>query len=162
LTEKLERKEIVDNLLQIADKLFRELFEAVPRELLELDITMPQLKIMVIGFMHGPMRMSDLAADLRVTLATATGLIDRLVERGFIQRESQPDDRRVVLCRLSPEGQKTVSRIWETASKRSRELLEAIDTKKLQMLSEVLETMLESAEYKKEENKIEARGRKEA
>jgi DNA-binding MarR family transcriptional regulator len=64
----------------------------------------------------------------------------------MVTRESQPDDRRVVLCRLSASGQKAVSRIWESAVSRMRELLQAMDTAKLQTLYGVLESMLASAE----------------
>jgi len=144
---KRNRQEIIEGTLKLADELFRQLLPAVPEELLSLDITMPQLKILVVLYIKGMMRMSNLASDLQVTMATATGLIDRLVERGYVIRESMTDDRRVVLCRLSEAGQKTVSGIWESAGKRSRELLEAMDTVHLQMLLEVLETMMESAEY---------------
>jgi DNA-binding MarR family transcriptional regulator len=124
----------------------------VPRELLELDFTMSQLKMMFLLFLNGPMRMSDLASDLGVTLATSTGLADRLVERDLVTRESQPDDRRVVLCRLSESGQKSISRIWESAGSRVRELIQALDTEKLQTLYGVLESMLASAERENREN----------
>jgi len=140
-----DRTEIIESILRTADKLFRKLLPTVPRELLELDMTMPQLKILFLLFMNGPMRMGALALDLNVTLATATGLIDRLVERGMVAREGQPDDRRVVICRLSDEGHKTISRIWETARNNSRRLLENLDTSSLQTFEEVLKAMLESA-----------------
>jgi DNA-binding MarR family transcriptional regulator len=106
---------------------------------------MPQLKSILLLFLNGPTRMSALAADLGVTLATATGLVDRLVERGLVVRESQPDDRRVVLCRLSETGQNMVSRVWDSSRQRSREILEYLDTGTLQMLSETLNAMLEFA-----------------
>ncbi len=140
------RQEMVEGLLQLAAKLFRISLPIVPREILELDVTMPQLKIMFLLFVDGTKRMSDLASDLGVTLATATGLVDRMVERDIVVRESQPDDRRVVLCRLSELGQKRISRIWESARSRVRELLQAMDTANLQALTGALETMLASAE----------------
>jgi len=149
-----DRQVIVGEILKLADKLFRELLPAVPGELLELDITMPQLKILVVLYIRGTMRMSNLATDLQVTMATATGLVDRLVERGYLIRESLPEDRRVVLCRLSESGQKTVSSIWESAGKRSQELLDALSTNHLQMLQEVLIAMFESTEYESKEHKI--------
>ncbi|OGO06447.1 MAG: hypothetical protein A2Y92_00210 [Chloroflexi bacterium RBG_13_57_8] len=143
---KPERPELLDNILKTGDKLFRQLLPAIPREgLLELDVTMPQLKIMLLLFINGPMRMGALAADLQVTLATTTGLVDRLVERGQVVRESLPDDRRVVLCRLSGEGQKTVNRIWETARNNTRKMLENLDTGTLNTLAGVLKTMLEAS-----------------
>jgi DNA-binding MarR family transcriptional regulator len=145
-------QEMVEGILKFSDNIFRVLLPTVPKELLELDFTMSQLKMMFLLFLNGPMRMSDLASDLGVTLATSTGLADRLVERDLVTRESQPDDRRVVLCRLSESGQKAVSRIWESAGSRMRELIQALDTEKLQTLYGVLESMLASAERENREN----------
>jgi DNA-binding MarR family transcriptional regulator len=142
---KRNRQERIEGLLKLAEQLFRELLPTVPRELLEMDITMPQLKTLLLLFLNGPTRMSKLASDLGVTLATTTGLIDRMVERGIVLRQSQPEDRRVVLCCLSDTGQMMVSRLWESSKNKSRELLESLDTAKLQAFSEVLEAMLKSS-----------------
>jgi DNA-binding MarR family transcriptional regulator len=140
-----EKQQIVEDILKLSDGLFRKLLPTVPKELLELDVTMSQMKIMLILFIKGPQRMSALAADLEITLATATGLVDRLVERDFIVRENSPDDRRVVMCRLSENGQKAVGRIWKSARNRSGQLLGAMEISKLNMFREALEAMLNSA-----------------
>ena len=140
-----DRDDMVESVLKTAASLFRVTLPIVPREMLELDVTMTQLKILFLLYVDGPKRMSDLAADLGVTTATASGLADRLVERDFIARESQPDDRRVVLCRLSPSGEKAINRIWETAAGRLRDLLRVLDSGNLRALTEILETMLSSA-----------------
>ena len=150
---KQKRQENVEKILKLADKLFRKLFASVPHELLELDFTMPQLKIVFMLYIGGPMRMSDIATELGVTLATGTGLVDRLVENDMIARESQPDDRRVVLCRLSATGQKTVSRIWDSARKNSRTLLEKMDDATIEKFAGVLQTMLISTESEPGKNK---------
>jgi DNA-binding MarR family transcriptional regulator len=143
---RINRQEMVEGILKFSDNLFRVLLPTVPRELLVLDFTMSQLKIMFLLFLNGPMRMSDLASDLGVTLATATGLADRLVEKDMVTRESQPDDRRVVLCRLSESGQKSISGIWESAKSRMREIIQSMDSADLQTLYGVLESMLAQAE----------------
>jgi DNA-binding MarR family transcriptional regulator len=148
---KPNRQEMIKDLLQLAAKLFRISLPIVPREILDLDVTMTQLKVLFLLFVDGHKRMSDLASDLGVTLATATGLVERMVEKGLVTRESQPDDRRVVLCRLSESGRTSVSRIWESAGNRMGELLKSLDTANLQSLSGALEAMLASAER---DNKI--------
>ena len=135
----------VENILTLADKLFRQLLPTVPKDLLTLEVTMPQLKIMLILYMHGATRMSDIASELDVTLPTATSLVDRLVEKTYILREAQPDDRRVVLCRLSEAGQEAIGRIWQSAKKRSKEILEAMDSSKLELFVEALQAMYEAA-----------------
>ena len=139
------REELVENVLKSASDIFRVMLPTVPREVLMMDFTMPQLKAMFLLFLNGPMRMSDLAADLGVTLATSTGLIDRLVERGLVNRESDPDDRRVVRCRLSGPGEKGITLVWKSARERMRGLLAQMSAINLEALSRVLKDMLELA-----------------
>jgi len=142
--KKSSQEDAIEGILKLTDRLFRALLPTVPKRLLNIDVTMPQMKIMLMLFIIGPMRMSDLADNLHVTLATATGLVDRLVEKGFVVRENQPDDRRVVLCNLSNRGLNMVNGIWETARNNIKSILRNLDIGKLGMLAEVLEDMLQS------------------
>ena len=48
--------------------------------------------------------MSELAERHRVTVASMTTAIDKLVRKGFARRDSDPRDRRVVLIRLEKSG----------------------------------------------------------
>jgi DNA-binding MarR family transcriptional regulator len=133
---------LIESILTASDKLFRILLPTVPRELLELDITMPQMKIILMLFIHSPLRMSTIAAELEVTLPTATSFIDRLVEKHYVIRDSQPDDRRVVLCRLSETGLKTVGGIWETGRQELKKILGEMDNSKLEMFVNALQSMM--------------------
>ena len=132
---------LVDDILALADRLFRELLPTVPKDLLTLDVTMPQIKILLILHVHGPRRMSDLASELDITLPATTSLVDRLVEKQYVAREASPDDRRVVLCHLSEAGQLAIGRIWQSARKRSQELLQSMALSKLELLVEALRAM---------------------
>lgn len=49
---------------------------------------------------------SELSARSLVTKGTLTGVLDRLVAKGFIRRDSMKDDRRCVKIRLTPKGDK--------------------------------------------------------
>jgi DNA-binding MarR family transcriptional regulator len=134
----------IEHILQLSDKAFRELFPIVPKEWLQLDLTMPQLKVVLLLFLSGPARMSEIATALDVSLATATGVVDRLVERDTVIRESLPEDRRVVLCRLSDKGQKMIGGLWQLARNRAQELLEAVDSSQLTLITKALEALLQA------------------
>jgi DNA-binding MarR family transcriptional regulator len=150
--ESTTKEDVVDQILKTADGLFRKLFPSIPEDPLCLDVTMPQMKIMLILYLNGPMRMSNIAASLDVTLPTASSLVDKLIRKNYLLRKSQEDDRRVVLCSLSSKGQKTLGRIWDSARIRSKQLLEIMETPKLQMFLEVLKSMLESSETDNKQN----------
>ena len=139
------KEELIQRILTLADNLFRQLLPTVPKELLTLDISMSQLKVMLLLFINGPLNMSNIAASLDVTLPTASSLIDRLVEKDYIERENISDDRRVVLCRLSENGQKAINGIWDSGRVRSREILEKMNLANLEMFFKVLSAMMKSA-----------------
>jgi DNA-binding MarR family transcriptional regulator len=50
--------------------------------------------------------MGELASRLGIGQSAATGLVDRLVEQGALERLPDPTDRRVVRVRVSPAGMK--------------------------------------------------------
>lgn len=59
----------------------------------------------VLGVLRGgPKRMSELAAITSTSSANMTGLIDRLAERGLIERVRSESDRRVVDVAITEEG----------------------------------------------------------
>lgn len=54
----------------------------------------------------GPRTPAELADAAGVTRATMTGLIDTLERDGFVKREPDPDDRRMMSVRLTPAGER--------------------------------------------------------
>jgi DNA-binding MarR family transcriptional regulator len=148
----INKEDQIEQILRTADRLFRKLLPSIPEDLLKLDVTMPQMKIMLILYFNGPLRMSDIASRLGVTLPTASILVDKLIKKKYLLRESRVDDRRVVLCGLSTKGARSLGKIWDSAKTKSKQLLEIMDTSKLQMFLEVLESMLESAETDGKQN----------
>lgn len=65
-------------------------------------------------------RMTNLARHLRLTVGTLTTTIDRLVARGYVMRDRQEEDRRVVEVTLSHRGKEIFEDI-RTSKKSSAE-----------------------------------------
>jgi DNA-binding MarR family transcriptional regulator len=136
----------VERTLQFADMVTRELLPLVPKEALVLDVTMAQLKIMMIIYLGGATRMSLLAEKLGVSLPTVTKSVDRLVAREIVGREGDPEDRRVVLCRLTDNGQAMIVRLWQSARERTRMLLNALSGRELDAVNRALEYLLKAGQ----------------
>ena len=58
---------------------------------------------------RGPSTQQTLAQALRVTPRAVTGLVDALVDSGFVTREPHPDDRRATLVTFTKRGEKTAN-----------------------------------------------------
>jgi DNA-binding MarR family transcriptional regulator len=138
-----KKGELIDNILKLTDKTFQELLPMLPKEWLHIDVTISQLKVIILLFISGPLRMGDIASELEVSLATATGVVDRLVERGMLIRDGDPEDRRVVLCRLSDEGEKLLSGIWKLSKDQFAKFWGAMTTHQLVIITEALQILLQ-------------------
>jgi DNA-binding MarR family transcriptional regulator len=84
---------------------WRELMASARPRWSAADLTFTQLRALSVLARTQPQRMSDLAGGLDMTPASASALIDRMDQRGFVTRRSDPDDRRTVLVELSRRGQ---------------------------------------------------------
>src|SRR5256885_2212419 len=60
---------------------------------------------------HGPLTPSELAACERIQRPTATRVLARLEEAGWIDRASDPADRRSSLVSITPEGRELLRRL---------------------------------------------------
>ena len=66
--------------------------------------------------------------------------MDRLVEKGLVDRVSDPSDRRVVICQLSESGKQAIKRFWRIGRERLQIVVDLLD-------EEQLETVVQGLEY---------------
>jgi DNA-binding MarR family transcriptional regulator len=87
---------------------------------------------------HGEMAMSRVAEVLDVSLSNASGLIDRLEERGLVERIRVTDDRRVVLVRLTEHGRKTLGEVEVLKEEMVRRVVSKLSAHQLDRLNRAL------------------------
>jgi 4'-phosphopantetheinyl transferase len=143
--------DLIESTLELSERAFRELFPILPKEWLSLDLSTPQLKVVLLLLVNGPCRMSVIASALGVSLATGTGVVDRLVERGIVVREGDPEDRRVVLCRLSTKGEKMLLGLVQLARNHAEMMFRSLSIEKLMAVRAGLEALLEAGEATKDQ-----------
>jgi DNA-binding MarR family transcriptional regulator len=87
---------------------------------------------------HDAMPMGRLADILDASLSSATGIIDRMEERGLVERVRVPDDRRVVLVRPTQAGLDLVDEAELVRSDVMRATLIRLSTPQLERLTAAL------------------------
>ncbi|MBC9728866.1 MarR family winged helix-turn-helix transcriptional regulator [Streptomyces sp. TRM68367] len=80
-------------------------------------VTLAQFRMLVVLFTRGATKLVDLADLLQVAPSTAMRMIDRLIAAGLADRQTNPDNRRETLLRLTAEGRRTVEDV--TARRRA-------------------------------------------
>ena len=67
-------------------------------------LSMVHLNVTMLLNSYGPLPMSRLADLLDVSVASATGIIDRMEKRGVVERRHSETDRRIVEVHLTTSG----------------------------------------------------------
>lgn len=70
----------------------------------KLELTMPQLKVLMLLSHNDSMTIGQLADELNVSLPNMTGIIDRLEKQELVKRYSSEKDRRIVLVKLTEKA----------------------------------------------------------
>jgi DNA-binding MarR family transcriptional regulator len=67
-------------------------------------ISLIHLNVLAMLEAHGPLAMSKIAELLDISVASVTGVIDRMEKRNLVERRHDVGDRRVVLVHPAPGG----------------------------------------------------------
>lgn len=73
----------------------------------EFETTLPRFDVLSALSRHpAGLKMSQLSEVLRVSNGNVTGIADRLGEEGLVERVPVPGDRRAMILRITPQGQR--------------------------------------------------------
>ncbi|HUP82867.1 MAG TPA: MarR family transcriptional regulator [Candidatus Limnocylindria bacterium] len=101
---------IVEEILDQLQPLISRQRRAIAREGCFRAISSTQLHVLFMLLSDGPTTMSHLAESLSVSLPNVTGIVDRMVENGLVERGGA-DDRRIVTVEATAAGRNTVEEI---------------------------------------------------
>ena len=133
-----EGRELVERIMDEFHVAMRELRCAGTERLVKAGVSMTHLHVMGLLSRHGETSMSRIADLLDVSLSNATGLIDRMAERGLVERVRVDEDRRVVLVRLSEGGQAQLDELEILRRDMLQKILGRLDPIQLKRLSKSL------------------------
>lgn len=89
-------------------------------------LSLVHLHVLTILEASGPQSMSRLADALDVSVASATGIVDRMERRGLVQRRPDPDDRRMVVVHLLEQGAEIFPQLAEHRRQSLSDLLDRL------------------------------------
>jgi len=108
------------------------------------DLTMRQLLALYL-LLEAPRRVGELARQLNVTISSASGLVDRLVGAGLVEREHGTADRRLVVCRLSDQGRRELEAFLQLGRLRLERVLARLSAQELLVVQRALDLLIAAA-----------------
>lgn len=122
---------VEDEILARFETLMRHAAGSHAPEFLGVDVTMPQAKVLYLVSLEPDLPMSAIAARLGVGAPAVSGLVDRLVALGYVERHEDPADRRQQLVGITDAGSAALERLRELNSEAMRRLLVGLDPAEL-------------------------------
>jgi len=115
--------------------------------LLQTTLTMQQLKVLLVLHVDGALVSHELADALRISPASVTGLVDRLEDRGLVERVADPTDRRARHIHPTARGSQLVEQLMAEGSGHRVALLSRLDDESVRTVATALVALRRAAEH---------------
>jgi DNA-binding MarR family transcriptional regulator len=109
---RINESTLVEMLATVVPRYTRAIREAVTDAEGPDRLTMPQVRCLqaIAGNPNGVGSTTSLAKQLRVTVPSMSSMVDGLVSRGLVERQTDPSNRRRVLLTTTPAGRSLLLR----------------------------------------------------
>ena len=137
---------------EMIDSVAQNMFYALPlikKRLLHMDMVQkehgtPLSHVQVLAMLQdvGTMSVSEISRRLGIAKPNITPLVDRLFEAGYVDRQHDENDRRVVNIVLLPAGMEKLSAIRATISRQIQTQAEDLSLSEFRELHDLLESVV--------------------
>jgi DNA-binding MarR family transcriptional regulator len=139
-TPRVGREQRLDYIAQNLPSRAAILVRLLVKQVRSSEISRTEMEVLSI-LMEGPRRITELTALEGIAQPTMTLLVQRLQEKGWVQREGLPDDGRVVMVELTEAGAAAREKFRAQFLAAMRGDLQALSDDQLRELSGATETL---------------------
>ncbi len=111
-------------------------------DLEKLDLTPPQFYVLATIGYAGGLPFGEIGEKMMVTVSNLTGIVDRLEEKGLVNRERDAHDRRIVRVRLTEKGSRLYKNTIPLFEKSISQFFSPLDKSQQKELSSLLRKLI--------------------
>lgn len=145
----MDRTDLTKEIIRLENQANQLLRQYSPDAWMGLNLTIAQLKCLLFIGREGSTNFRKLAAALGVTPPNVTGIVDRLVEQGLVNRTENPADRRVLVLSLTENGMTLLDNLRERRVRRMVAILNGMSKEELDCLHRGLTALIRESESAK-------------
>lgn len=134
MTDTSDRDRSLHRIETLAVAISARFLPRIVGSLLDTQITVKQLKVLATLAGAEALTLSELAADFEVSLATMSGLLDKLAKRDLVIRTADAGDQRVRRLHLTPLGRTVVSELLAPSPHLGTDVMAGLSVTELQAL----------------------------
>lgn len=129
--------------LRMINNKFREIGD---KNLQKYNLTAAQLDVLIYLKSNGEKEIHQRQIEkwFQLKNPTVTGLLNRLEEKHFIVRKTNPEDRRYRVIELTEKGEQLLGQLWEEACNLENRMYSNLSEEEQKVLMDLLERILNS------------------
>ena len=116
------------------------------KNLLRMDLNVSELRILRVLREQGSSPMNRFCAETMLSQPSITGLVDKLEERGLVERVRSREDRREVLIAITEKGNQTYSKGMELHGQFVEKALSALEDDEAKSLVSLLKKLADASD----------------
>ena len=110
------------------------------------DLTLTEFAILEVLYHKGPLLLGEVQRRILVSSGGVTYLVDRLTQKGLVERRDCPQDRRARYAALTPAGVELIERVFPAHAACIEKAVSGLDTEQQRVAIDLLRTLGRSAE----------------
>lgn len=147
----MKKEELIREIIELQRKIDRVRRQYQLDIWMSLPLTIAQLKCLFFISNRGSTNSSKLAEALQVTPTNITGIVDRLVNQGLVNRSADARDRRILMLKATAKGEELVASLRERKRSRLSKALAHMSADELTILYRGLDSLARSIETREVE-----------
>ena len=140
------RAALTREILELNEQIRLQCFELAGPMAFPPDLTMRQLHVLVAASQPEGVAVHELAKALGTSPPTASGLVNRLADKGLVTRVEDDADRRVRHIQLTDAGQETLTALDSAYERLLAEMVDLLDVDELAAFRDNSRMMLDMVE----------------
>jgi len=127
-------------------KNWKRLQHDAEKNLLRLDLNLAELRILRVLREQGSSPMNRFRAETMLSQPSITGLVDKLEERGLVERVRSREDRREVLIAITAKGNQTYSKGMDLHRQFVEKAFSALEAEEARSLVSLLKKLADASD----------------
>jgi DNA-binding MarR family transcriptional regulator len=146
MTRQVARDVAISEIMQSLRRIFKAIEDYSHEVSEKFGITGPQLWALKTISQNESLSLSDLSERMYLHPSTITGVIDRLEKKGYVRRNRDQVDRRVIYVQLTTEGKRLAKRAPNPAQGKMIYGLKNLKKKELKLIYDSVQKLVEITE----------------
>jgi DNA-binding MarR family transcriptional regulator len=125
---------------------WKRLQRAAEKNLLRVDLSVAELRILRVLHEHGSSPMNRFSTATMLSQPTITGIVDKLEERRLVERVRSKEDRREVLIAVTPSGRVAFAKGEDLHRRFVERALSALEADEVASLQTLLKRLADASD----------------